>query len=271
MSQPVTIAVRKGGGPCTDPPSAGYGQIAWEKTTTISPGTNGTNTSTEADMLTMSLQASPGKQVPVAPVYTTGYEIPTETFFSPACPVPGYRSLDAGAITVRGSGLGPTSASIAPLESPIRGAMIYQAALPIGSIQPGAFTVSASGGADVGAFQSTVQVGSGIQITTPIAGQQFLSENLYTIAWTGGDPDSLVTVYFLNHYGYEDYSYSAQARASDGSMLVRPFAFGGPDEEIVIEVTPDPSHITALSVPGLSLGGQHTWKYSYDFKGVTGN
>ena len=31
ISQPVTIAIRNGGGPCVDPPSAGYGQITWQK------------------------------------------------------------------------------------------------------------------------------------------------------------------------------------------------------------------------------------------------
>jgi adhesin/invasin len=32
VSQPVTLAIRQGGGPCVDPPSAGYGQIFWQKT-----------------------------------------------------------------------------------------------------------------------------------------------------------------------------------------------------------------------------------------------
>jgi uncharacterized protein (TIGR03437 family) len=32
MSQPVTLAIRQGGGPCVDPPAAGYGQITWQKT-----------------------------------------------------------------------------------------------------------------------------------------------------------------------------------------------------------------------------------------------
>ncbi len=36
-SQPVTVAIRNGGGPCVDPPSAGFGQISWEKTVTTVP------------------------------------------------------------------------------------------------------------------------------------------------------------------------------------------------------------------------------------------
>ncbi len=145
---------------------------------------------------------------------------------------------------------------------------MYQALLPNGTIQPGSFTVTAAGGVDVSAFKSTVQIGSEIQITTPIAGQSFSPNSLYTIAWTGGDPNSLVTVYFVNHYGYADYSYSAQASVSGGSILVRPFAFAANDAEIVVEVTPGPSESGALSATGLSLGGQHIWKYTYRFEGV---
>ncbi len=32
LSQPVTMAIHNGGGHCVDPPSAGYGQVVWEKT-----------------------------------------------------------------------------------------------------------------------------------------------------------------------------------------------------------------------------------------------
>ncbi len=42
ISQPVTLAIRNGGGPCVDPPAAGYGQVVWQKTVTttarLSPG-----------------------------------------------------------------------------------------------------------------------------------------------------------------------------------------------------------------------------------------
>lgn len=30
-SKPVTVAIRKGGGPCADPPVAGYGEITWQR------------------------------------------------------------------------------------------------------------------------------------------------------------------------------------------------------------------------------------------------
>jgi hypothetical protein len=74
-----------------------------------------------------------------------------------------------------------------------------------------------------------------------------------------------------------------QARASDGAIAVptshlivsglnglgdeclSPFSNGF---EVIFEVTPDPAQAPSLSVPGLSLGGQNLWKYTYRFKGV---
>jgi hypothetical protein len=35
---------------------------------------------------------------------------------------------------------------------------------------------------------------------------------------------------------------------------------------ISIEVDPDPSEVTTFSAPGLSLGGQATWKYVHTFQ-----
>jgi len=275
FSQPVTIAIRNGGGPCADSPSAGYGQITWEKSVTATLNSAGTDSTTETESLTVSLQASPGKQVPTTPAYPAR----GETFFGPSCPVPGYRSLNAGNVTVQGPGLGPMQAPNAPLQSgPVRGLSQYKLTLPNGTVQPGSFVVSAGGGADVGEFQSSVQIGSPIQITTPLAGLPLPYGQSLQVKWTGGDPNSLVTIYLINHGGSIDQAVSNQGRASDGAIalasLNSPYApptFGvpiGPDTEIVIEVTPDPSQIPPLTVTGLSLGGQHTWKYSYHFEGI---
>jgi hypothetical protein len=272
-SQPVTMSVRTGAGPCVDPPSAGYGQIIWEKTITTDPR----GTSSETDSLTASLQASPGKQAPLPPLYTNGalYE-GNLTYFGPSCPVAGYRSLGAGVVTAQGSGFGPAQASVIPLQQgQVSGLTVYQAVLPVGAIQPGSFTISASGGSDVGAFQSSVQIGSGIQVTTPLAGKVFSAKQPLTVNWTGGDTNTWVTFRVLRHDGSLDEYYFVQARASNGTVTVRP---EGPPGllpaplgavEIILEVTPDPSQVPALSAPGLSLGGQHTWKYTYRFEGVT--
>jgi uncharacterized protein (TIGR03437 family) len=271
ISQPVTVAIHKRGGQCVDPPSAGYGQITWEKTTTTYPPGGGS--ATQSDTLTVSLQASPGKQAPV-----TVFDGPIATGrdpFGPACPVPGYRSLDAGDISIQGPGFGPVPAAIGVLkEGPVSGLKIYSAALPAGTIRPGAFQVSASGGADAGAFQSTVQIGPGINITTPLAGITVSQQQPFTVNWTGGDPNSWVTVRLVYHYGYQDRSAFGSVRASDGAVTFRPagvlgFGLSPGRIEIVVEVSPDPSQVASFSAPGISLGGRHTWKYTYRFEGVT--
>jgi len=303
LSPPVTISIAQGGGPCVNPPTQGYGDIVWEKTVVTGPPvvspsspTGITQTITEADSVTISLQASPGRQAPTPPVYTEGGNLPgAYTFFGGSCPIPGYRSLDAGTVTVSGPGLPALAASPAPLpgqtvlnvgpqgftqtalvpSGQARGLTAYQATLPNGAIQPGNFTVSASGGADLGPFQSTVQIGSPIQVITALAGAILDGSGPpFTIAWTGGDPNAWVTLRLLGHGGPSDhYSQEWVAQASDHQITIQ----GGGEVglavvglvEIVIEVVPDPSNVPALSAPGLSLGGRTLWKYTYRFEDAT--
>ena len=40
------------------------------------------------------------------------------------------------------------------------------------------------------AFQSSVPIGSGIQVTTPITGKTFPHDKPLAINWTGGDPNT---------------------------------------------------------------------------------
>jgi len=270
-SQPVTISVRKGGGPCQDPPSGGYGQIAWEKVVTTAPS----GSTTEADTLILSLQAAPGKQTP-APPYRFGTR--DVVSFGAACPIPGYRSLDAGAVTGQGLGFGPVSASLAPItEGQVGGLSMYQAALSAGSIQPGSFTVKANGGADVGTFQTSVQIGPEIHITTPLAGRSFSQREPITINWTGGDASEVVAFRMVEHDGNQDVSYNLQVPASAGTVTATPITQGnftgfpvGGRLEFILEVSPaDPAALPAFAAPGLSLGGQHTWRYTYRFQGIT--
>ncbi len=297
ISQPVTVSIAGGGGACVDPPTQGYGEIAWEKTVTTTVGL--TTNIVETDTLTASLQASPGRQVPTQPVLSEGgFLPPAYTYYGPSCPIPGYRSLGAGALTIQGTGLAATSAAPVPLQggttlavlpSPgigfdpvpafhsgqVGGLTVYQATLPSGTIQQGSFKVSGSGGADIGAFQTTVQIGSPIQIQTALANRVLYGGQPLTITWTGGDSDAWVTVKLVEHKGaYDYYPYAWTTRASNESITISSQlpggTYGSGPFEMVIELVPDPSQVLALSAPGLSLGGVHTWKYTYRFEGLTG-
>jgi hypothetical protein len=212
-------------------------------------------------------------QAPPLPTYRTVGGQLFHTNFGPSCPIPGYRSLDAGKTAIQGPGLAPTAAPSAPFAvGQIGGLAAYQATLPSGSIAPGTFTFSAAGGADVGAFQSSVAIGSDIQISTLIAGQAFpVSKTPIVINWTGGDQNSWVTVTAVNHFGIYDYGIYMQVQASAGTMKFGGFAgyeLQGSPAEIIVEVTPDPSSISTFSAPGLTLGGRHSWKYTHKFENV---
>src|SRR5262249_45883794 len=149
--------------------------VLWEKTVTYPAQ----GSPTESDTVTASLRSSPGRQSPQPkPICIGCFARPL--YFSLSCPIEGYQSLDAGLLTVQGPDSGPVqatnvaaqqadlgwSADGAPIA--ISGLKIYRATLPGGSIHPGSYTVSAAGGGDLGAFQSSVQIGSGIQVTTAL-------------------------------------------------------------------------------------------------------
>ena len=276
VTQPVTIAVRSGGGPCVDPPAAGYGQITWQKAV----HTTAAQVATESDTVTVSLQSSPGMQAPAAPAYTEQGGSSSTILPGASCPVPGYRSLAAGTVAAQGPGLSSTQVPSSPLlQGQVAGLSAYQATLPNGAIQAGTYTVTASGGADAGAFQAAAQIGADIQIQTALAGTTVWGNcQPFTISWTGGDLTSWVTVRLIQggigvNGGTEFVNFGAQAHTSDGTVSM-PFDLGGlpctPSATggsivLSVEVDPDPSEITTFSAPGLSLGGQATWRYVHTF------
>jgi uncharacterized protein (TIGR03437 family) len=87
-SKPVTVAVRRGGGQCSDPVEAGYGRIQWVKSII-----QGDGPTIEIDSVAVSLQASPGKQMPPARRFADGKaESGISQNGGAECAVPGYRS-----------------------------------------------------------------------------------------------------------------------------------------------------------------------------------
>jgi hypothetical protein len=194
-------------------------------------------------------------------------------YFGPSCPIPGYRNLNAGKITIQGPGFGPLEV----VPTPADGQQVYRAVLPNGTIRPGSFSVTAAAGTDVGPFESSVRIGSDIKITSSYPPGTILpSTQPVVVNWTGGDPDTWVTMKLVRHVNKTRDVYSfAQARTSSGKVTVFPgggYLPGGPgpaDAEIILVVTPDPDQVPAISASGLSLGGRHLWKYTYRFGGLT--
>lgn len=277
LTQPVVLSIHQRGGQCLDPPSAALGRILWQKQIS-----NTTGAPAASETLTVSLQASPAMLPPAPPTFTDTCTGPggacpgglpsTLTPAGPACPIPGYVSLDAGSLTASAPGLNPISVPSVPYqEGQVSGLSAYRAALPNGAIQAGAFNVSASGGAGAGPFQAPLTIGADIQLQTPLAGVSAWQgcQNL-SVSWTGGDPNSWVTLEFIvNDPGYSFVDFAYQTRASRGGMLIPP-PFSCPPNAPVpailrIQVDPDPSEIAAFTATGLTLGGQSSWRYIHDF------
>lgn len=268
-SQPATISIHRGGGACVDPPIAGFGEITWERVVAT-----GTTPSGQSETFTGAFPASPGKQPPPSILLQEGGNyMNVSQYFGPSCPIPGYKNLDAGKITIQGPGFRPLEAAPAF----VGGQQVYRAVLPNGTIRPGSFSATAGGGADVGPFESSVRIGSAINVTSSYPPGTILpSRQPVVVNWTGGDPDTWVTMRLVRHVKTADNYSSVQARTSRGTLTVFPaggYLPGGPgqtvDVEIVLVVTPDPDQVPAISASGLSLGGRHLWKYTYRFGGLT--
>jgi hypothetical protein len=277
-SQPVPVAIRKGGGQCVDPPSPGYGLLIWEKTATSGTSSDGT-----VETFTAMLDAWPGQNAPpmskpgkAPPLLLQYWKAYPKNIFEfqfrssgPTCPLPGYRPLDAGPVTVQG----PGSDSITAQKTLVDNHEVYRANLPPGTIRPGQFQVNAGGGGDVGAFSSNVQIGSEIKVTSEFPpGTVWPYTKPILVTWTGGDPDASVAVTLLTHQGSESTQLTATPIPNsvgqiDGWVPVLLGVLPGP-AEIIIEVSPDPAKIATFSAAsGLGLGGRHTWKYTYRLAG----
>jgi hypothetical protein len=125
-------------------------------------------------------------------------------------------------------------------------------------------------------IQAALKIGADIQIQTPLAGLAVFSNcTPLTINWTGGDPDSWVTVSFVQVYmGYQGINFAYQTHTSNGTLTIPPpvppaSACGTtPPNPLVltIEVDPAPSEITKFSGSGLALGGTARWKFIHTFQ-----
>ena len=256
FSQPVTVSIHSGGGQCVDSPIGSTGQLVLKRSVVLND-----DTIPETDTFSASFSASPGKTIPPP---GNGFAANLYLIKAPSCPVPGYSTLSAGAITVTP----PQGSPIEAQPSIVNGEVSYQAALPAGSVQPGVFQISSNGGPDLGLFQTPIYVGAGIQITSLFPKGKGIGKG--TVTWTGGQPGDTVTMNLVEHNFQFDVVWQAQAPATSGTVTLPSIdflSFTSSDREIDIEVGPDPSPDT-FSLRGLTLGAQSKWVYEYRFVGL---
>src|SRR5579872_961840 len=222
LSQPVTVSIHAGGGQCVDPPLGSAGQILLKKSVVLND-----STVPESDTLTASFPASPGK-TSLPPAVLGIFDGIQDAIPAPACPIPGYSTLNAGVITMTGPGLSPTQ--IPPAVS--NGNASYRASLPTGSIQPGAYQISSTGGASLGPFQTVLNAGAGIQITSQFPKGPLRGIFPYTVNWTGGQPGAVVTLQVIAHLFNYDQISDMQVSATAGTVTLaqsQSFVEFGPD------------------------------------------
>ena len=197
LSNVVTLPINSGGGACFDALSGLKGdQIVPTAGRTLrtglvalvhadSPGSKGTRRITDS--------------ADTAFVKYTGLYTPDNSLSPGACiattyvtekPVPAVTGLDVGAFTLTGpGGLNMTMGS-----QGIEG--VFYALLTTGTIPQtgGAFTFHATGGVDIAAFTSTINLSPLLTWTnTDVAASIDRSKDL-TVKWTGGNPESYVFI-----------------------------------------------------------------------------
>ena len=159
----------------------------------------------------------------------------------------------------------------------------YSTPLPPGSLDGGILRVTAASGTGVGGFQTNVTAPPPIHVTTPLAPGTIIDFNRpFSVAWTGGSPDTLVTMRLIAYRDQEAIFGSActcPVLASEGVAKLDMFAPSGgtpilligqrsENVEVVLTVTSFTSKLTRFSAPGLTREGRHEWSYEYHFKGL---
>lgn len=262
-SQFVNVSIHNGGGACVDPPSDGLATVTWRKS--FVSDVNGP-VSTDS----VAIQFLQG------PSITFGQANSDNSFYTgsrppePAvCAVSYPATIDAGAITLSGPGLGPLTLQ-AQNQNGLTG---YRATLPTGAIAAGTYQFN-------GAITATAQLPAPISITTALPPGTKVSSAL-TVNWTGGDAQSMITVQFLVRSPTATISAFLSQQtvpASTGTAHftgILPGIFTPPQPyptgqvEVIVIQEPISGPTQPFSIPGFTLGGRQTWAYIFDYRGLS--
>jgi uncharacterized protein (TIGR03437 family) len=290
-SQLVDVSIQSGGGACSDPPDGTLGIVAWQQTTVSDTG----GVSTSAAIVPQFIQSNGLGFSPPPPVWGAwgpplvngglgvGVEIEGGGL-APAPPVACNASLPttlaAGDLTLTGPGLGPLT--LTPTVE--NGRTTYRTTPPGNAIQGGEYQVTGLGGSQVGAFTANGGIPAPIAVTTSLQpGSKFtVGSNLsYNFAWTGGTNESIVWIQVVIG-GTTEVLTSAYGAAGSISIWGEIYGYCNPGAifcegpippgqtiEVIITQTPALAPSLPFSAPGLGMGGELTWTYVFDFKGLT--
>jgi len=292
-TQLVDVSIQPGGGACSDPTPDGLGILTWQKSVvSAAQGGSSTEAVTAQFIDTNELgYAQPGpfpQPLPtLASPQSTAYgPVP---FATPACNASLPNTLNAGGLTLSGPNFGP----VVMAPSTQDGRLTYQATLQPGTLQGGTYRVSGNGGSQVGAFTTTASIPAPITITTNLQPGTQLQEVVslgfgvpgaegvwasFPIQWTGGDDRSIVTVQLVvgafeavaaayGGSGAVDIAYITPCNAISITPIECTLIPQGMPE-VIITQTPLHAPSQPFNAPGLPWGGEGTWKYVWDFRGL---
>ena len=191
-SQPVTLSVRRGPGPCVESPPARSGEVRIQTVTTSGPGVGPPVVASTVDA---SFTQAPGNLLvppPAPPARTPGICScgGGGERFGPDCPVPGVSRVGAGGITISTGAGGPFSPGLflSPLRGP-DGGITYDTKTFPSVLGAGRIAVVASGDA-VGSFFASFEHPALVTPQTVLPPDTRIPRNRpFRFAWAGGSPN----------------------------------------------------------------------------------
>jgi uncharacterized protein (TIGR03437 family) len=270
-SQWVNVSVHSSGGLCQDVPPDSFGVVTWQQSTTSDSNGISTTNSVAAQFLQA---AAIGFDHPPLTNVSSDDDYGLLPLPASFCAASYPTTLNAGPISAAGPGLGLIS-----LQAQEHNGLVgYQAALLSGAVRGGQYSIADPiGGSIVGPFAAAAAIPVPITITTDLQPGTTIALP-FTLNWTGGGPDSLVTLQLIAHVlGQLALPVlEATTPASVGTKTLAPppaavaFKFPLQAEEVEIVVTQVPAQAPSqpFNAPGLTLGGEQAWNYAFDFKGL---
>jgi len=274
-SQPVTVSIRRGGGPCSEPSRARSGALTWKRTITTGSGPLGVTKEEEifsaAFMEGASNWLGPSAEPTVGVWSSVGAR-----YAAPRCGVYAGANIEGGSLTIQTPTNGPMTL---PFVKSLTGEYVYNKVLAKGTIVPGMLSVTSAGNPLIGQFRSTVSPPPPIEILTDLSpGKVIDITKPFTLTWRNGLPGDLVNVRLLSGFKMSalDVIYSglgqyvpAEAglvtlgtRELTPGRLFLPLTPSTRFSVIVSLLSRSPTRFTAQ---GMTFEATHEWEYEFRF------
>jgi uncharacterized protein (TIGR03437 family) len=256
VSNAVTVPISPNGGPCSDPALglsgtqleslAARGSPVNGLAAAVSQSTDLGGTKTAAGVFAVSAD---GSLVGSGNYYASQGSC---SVLQPGLTIPLQAALDAGTIQLTGPA---GSVNLAA-----KGGGEYGAQLPTGSLTPGTYTLTGSGGANVGSFKVSINVQTPFTLTNTGALATIARAQGATVTWSGGFANGDVQVNGVGPFGPNgSVNFYCHAPSSAGQLTIPPSILlavppGGGNLFVLNSTAPQTVSASGVDL-GLALGG----------------